>query len=624
MWEDKDRSGWIKLLAPLKNQVIGCMVLATTRIKSVAKRIGTMDEVELSGLDEKEFWLFFRACSFGNENYEGNPSLQSIGKQIAKALKGCPLAARSVGALLSTSISDKHWRTVQDKWKSLQEDADDILPILKLSYDYLPAHLQHCFSYCSLFPEDHRFNGEKLVRAWISQNFVQCEDPTMRLEEIGHRYLDSLVDLGFFQKVGSHYVMHDLMHELAGKVSSNECATIHGLRPEFILPNVRHLSIITTAFKDKHGSFPTDKFDRILQKVRLPQKLRTLMLFGQSSINLLRSLQTLCKEAKCLRFVRIYVTVPDIISVYTLLNPCHLRCLEFVLPSTLESIFYHNIPFPQALTRFYHLQVLDVGISGTADVPTGMNNLVNLRHLIAHDTVHHAIDCVGHMTSLQELKFKVQNVGSFDIGQLQSMNDLVSLGVSQLENVKTKEEARAARLTDKEYLETLSLSWEDSGLSLPPEAAKNVLEGLQPHVNLKSLDITRYGGATSPIWLSSSISVTSLQTLHLENCRAWEVLPSLERLLSLKKLTLIKMLNLTEITVPSLEELILTNMPKLEKCIGSYGMGLTSHLRVLVINNCPQLNELTLFQSYSSFNAEQKSWFPSLNKLSIRLCPHIM
>jgi hypothetical protein len=263
-----------------------------------------------------------------------------------------------------------------------------------------------------------------------------------------------------------------------------------------------------------------------------------------------------------------------------------------------------------------------VYILGNTDAPTDMSNLVNLRHLIAPDKVQHAIDCVGNMTYLQELKFKVQNVGSFNIGQLQSMNDLVSLGVSQLENVKTKEEARAARLTDKEYLETLSLSWQDSGLSLLPEAAKNVLEGLQPHVNLKSLYVTGYGGATSPIWLSSTL--TSLQTLHLENCSAWEILPSLERLLSLKKLTLIRMLNLMEISVPSLEKLILTNMPKLEKCIGSYGMGLTSHLRVLVINNCPQLNEFTLFQSYSSFNAEQKSWFPSLNKLSIRLCPHIM
>lgn len=182
MWEDKDKSGWVKMLAPLKqNQVTGCMILATTRRTSVANMIGTMDKIEVNGLNEKDFWLFFKACAFGNENYEGQPSLQSIGKQIAKALKGCPLAARSVGALLYRNVSYEHWKTVQNKWKSLQEEDDDILPILKLSYDYLPFHLQRCFSYCSLFPEDHRFNEEVLVRAWISQNFVQCEDTGMGL-----------------------------------------------------------------------------------------------------------------------------------------------------------------------------------------------------------------------------------------------------------------------------------------------------------------------------------------------------------------------------------------------------------------------------------------------------------
>ncbi|XP_044415464.1 uncharacterized protein [Triticum aestivum] len=233
MWEDTDRSGWIKLLAPLKsNQANGCMVLATTRTKSVAKMIRTMDEITLSGLDEKEFWLFFKACAFRNDNCEHHPCLQSIGKQIAKALKGCPLAARSVGALLSTDVSYKHWTAVWDKWKSHQEYPDDILPILNLSYDYLPVHLQRCFSYCSLFPKDYRFNEEVLVYAWMSQSFVQCEDPAMRLEETGQKYFDRLVDLGFFQKDGSLCVMHDLMHELAVMVSSNECATVHGLKPE--------------------------------------------------------------------------------------------------------------------------------------------------------------------------------------------------------------------------------------------------------------------------------------------------------------------------------------------------------------------------------------------------------
>ncbi|KAF7011124.1 hypothetical protein CFC21_025462 [Triticum aestivum] len=618
MWEEKDRSGWIKLLAPLKsNKVKGCMVLATTRTKSVAKMIGTMDEITLSGLDEKEFWLFFKACAFRNDNREHHPGLQSIGKQIAKALKGFPLAAQSVGALLSTDVSYEHWTTVRDKWKSLQGYDDDILPILKLSYDYLPVYLQRCFSYCSLYPEDYGFDGKELVHAWISQNFVQCKDPTIRLEETGHEYLEKLVDLGFFQKDGSHYVMHDLMHVLAGMVSSNECATIDGLKSGAIRASVRHLSIIITDYdKDEHVSNSSEKFDKILQKVSW-HKLRTLMVFGRRTIHLLGSLHTLCKEAKCLRLLRIHVPGGDISYINSLLNPCHLRYI-------MAYGVYQKPAFCQVLTRCYHLQVLNVGIfTGDRDVPTDMNNLVNLRHLIAHDKVHHVIYCVGKMTSLQELKFKVQNVGSFEIGQLQSMNELVSLGASQLENVKTKEEARVAMLTHKEYLETLSLSWENSSMSLQPEAAKDVLDGLQPHQNLKTLEITGYGGATSPTWLSSAFSVTSLQILHLEECKEWQILPT-HGMRSLRKLTLIRMLNLMELSVPSLVELILIGMPKLEKCTGSYGMELTSHLRVLTIKNCPQLNELTLFQSYSSFDAEQKSWFPSLSKLSIGQCPRIL
>ncbi|KAM0872899.1 hypothetical protein ACQ4PT_038368 [Festuca glaucescens] len=264
-----------------------------------------------------------------------------------------------------------------------------------------------------------------------------------------------------------------------------------------------------------------------------------------------------------------------------------------------------------------------VSIECNLAVPPDMNNLFNLRHLIANEKVHHTIACAGDMTSLQELEFKVRNVLNFEIRQLQSMNELVFLGISELQNVKTKEDARGAMLIDKEYLEKLSLSWEDSSTSLEPETAKDVLEGLQPHQNLKTLEITGYGGATSPTWLCSTFSVTSLQILHLEKCREWQILPTLE-MPFLRKLTLIRMLNVMEISVPSLEEFILTDMPKLEKCIGSYGMELTSHLKVLKIKNCPQLNEFTLFQSYSYFDAEQKSWFPSLEKLSIMHCPQIM
>jgi hypothetical protein len=191
---------------------------------------------------------------------------------------------------------------------------------------------------------------------------------------------------------------------------------------------------------------------------------------------------------------------------------------------------------------------------------------------------------------------------------------------------KTKEETGGgARMVDKEYLEVLSLSWNDtSSMGLEPCTGWDVLEGLQPHQNLKNLRITGYSGGTSPTWLASDVSVKMLQILHLENCREWQTIPSLEMLPFLRKLKLIRMCKLMEIFIPCLEELVLIEMPRLEKCLGTYGMELSSHLRVMLIKNCPQLNEFTLFQSYSSFQVEQHSWFPFLSKLSIWCCPHIM
>ncbi|KAL5208837.1 hypothetical protein ABZP36_033272 [Zizania latifolia] len=636
MWEDRNRSRWDVLLAPLKhNEATGCMILATTRMPSVAEMIGTMSKVEVNGLDEPEFWSLFKAWAFfGNENQEADPALLSIGKQIAKALKGIPLAARSVGALLNRSVSFEHWRKVQSKWKSLLKQDDDILAILKFSYEFLPVHLQHCFSYCSVFPKDHKFTEKKLVCAWISQNFVKRECHTKILEETGKEYLDNLVDWGFFEEFELHYVMHDLMHDLAQEVSSNECATLDILHYQKISPSIRHLSIITSDYDEEPWNFPTEKLKNKLKNMGSLQKLRTLMFFGKYSTMLLRSLHTLCKESKRIRLLRIYVTAGDISSTFSLLNPYHLRYLEFiVIPAEdirgrVDNIYTR---IPQALTQCYHLQVLDASSFNRNNLvvppPTGMNNLINLRHIISRDKVDSTIASVGNLTSLQELTFKVQAASNFNISQLASLNELITLGISQLENVRTKEEAKSARLIDKEHLEVLSLSWNDNIMSPGPEPTEDktrddVLEGLEPHQNLKHLQLTRYSGCTSPSWLASK--VTSLQELHLENCREWRIVKSLEMIPVLRKLKLVRMWNMMEVSIPSfLEELVLVNMPKLEKCVGTYGLDLTSHLSMLMVKDCPQLIEFTLFHS-NYFHDKQKSCFPSLKKLTIGHCHHII
>ncbi|KAG8057912.1 hypothetical protein GUJ93_ZPchr0002g23951 [Zizania palustris] len=84
------------------------------------------------------------------------------------------------------------------------------------------------------------------------------------------------------------------------------------------------------------------------------------------------------------------------------------------------------------------------------------------------------------------------------------------------------------------------------------------------------------------------------------------------------------MWNLMEVSIPSfLEELVLVNVPKLEKCVGTYGLDLTSNLRVLMVKDCPQLSEFTLFDS-NYFHVEQKSCFLSLEELTIGHCHHII
>ncbi|CAO2143674.1 unnamed protein product [Urochloa humidicola] len=227
------------------------------------------------------------------------------------------------------------------------------------------------------------------------------------------------------------------------------------------------------------------------------------------------------------------------------------------------------------------------------------------------------------------------------------MSQLVKLGIYQLENVQSKQEASEARLIDKVYLEDVCLSWDTSSTSSGPstETATNVLEGLRPHQSLKHLQIIGYNGSSPPSWLAIDISVTSLQSLRLEKCKELGVLP-LQKLPFLRKLELINMPSIVEVAIPCLEELMLIEMPRLEKCVATSNSKLNCHLKSLIIERCPELNDFAPFtsenfcsfeviqdsgmsqlESYSaehlSAEAEKKKWLPVLRVLRIHGCPRL-
>lgn len=145
---------WKKLIAPFKKvESEGNLIVVTTRIPKVAEMVKTTNcELELERLDDASTTDFFEACVFGKEQqpWEKHPKLFDTGSKIVCHLKGSPLATKTVGRLLRNELTLDHWkRVLESKEWELQTNESDIMPALKLSYDFLPFHLKQLFVYCA-------------------------------------------------------------------------------------------------------------------------------------------------------------------------------------------------------------------------------------------------------------------------------------------------------------------------------------------------------------------------------------------------------------------------------------------------------------------------------------------
>ncbi|BAH91616.1 Os02g0263366 [Oryza sativa Japonica Group] len=204
MWKCGSEAEWKNLVAPFtKGEAKGSVILVTTRFPSIAQMLKTTETIQLQGLEDSEFFTFFEECIFGQDKPECyKRDLIGIAKEISKKLRGSPLAAKTVDRLLKNNLSHECWTEVleMDEWKNLQSNVD-IMPALKISYDYLPYYLKKCFSYCALYPEDHRFNNLEITCFWEAIGIIDSGYQNDRAEAIGLKYLDELIGNGFLMKV---------------------------------------------------------------------------------------------------------------------------------------------------------------------------------------------------------------------------------------------------------------------------------------------------------------------------------------------------------------------------------------------------------------------------------------
>ncbi|XXG41230.1 hypothetical protein AAC387_Pa01g1740 [Persea americana] len=173
---------------------------------------------------------------------------------------------------------------------------------------------------------------------------------------------------------------------------------------------------------------------------------------------------------------------------------------------------------PKSITRLYNLQTLDLTYcSKLVEVPSDFSNLVNLRKIISYGCS--ASIPFGGLKSFQE-HFKVGREIGYRVNELRDMIHLRgSLRISELENVGSVEEAKEAELKNKQKISHLTLEWESHDVDSRLEGIEEeVLNALQPHTNLKELNIRGYCGVRFATWLWDS-SFSKLVSISLDTCK---------------------------------------------------------------------------------------------------------
>ncbi|XP_047979341.1 putative disease resistance protein RGA3 [Salvia hispanica] len=266
--------------------------------------------------------------------------------------------------------------------------------------------------------------------------------------------------------------------------------------------------------------------------------------------------------------------------------PSSIRKLIHLRKLDISSTSINYLPDWNWIGELHQMQTINANLRGL-ELPSALKYLINLRHLYIDSFAKLPAE-IGSLTSLQTLEyFRVGDKNGWKIKEIGSLNDLKGkLKIFSLEKVENKEEAEKASQSNKSKLLKLHLSWNMYGGGDTPND-KNVLEGLQPHSNLKKLAIEGFNGKKFPSWTQKMavenvpqgcwVPLNKLIEIKLYECSKCEEIPMFGHLPNLKSLWLEGLTNLkfinssfyglvneeTHIVFLALEKLVLHNMPNL-------------------------------------------------------------
>ncbi|GLT50773.1 hypothetical protein SLA2020_242350 [Shorea laevis] len=604
VWND-DRDKWdsfkSRLLKILKTS--GNSILVTTRSDKVASIMEAlpMKKHDMAKLSDHECWLIIEDVVLRSSTEISIPSdLEGIGKEIAKKCGGLPLVASVIGGILSHEMKTDKWQEIlDDKAWILQDENKKILSILKMSFDRLPSSLKKCFSYCSIFPKDAVILKDDLIQLWMAQGLVhRSSESLVEMEDIGEEYFNELLSNALFQDIEwdlygniKSCKMHDLVHDLALLVSKGE-TLIWDTSCNIVDQNFSTIRHLRVKYDGKH--LPT------IPK-GIAQRLHSLF----SEVGVFCSMASDLKSLRSLKLMG-YDKKKLPASLGKLK---HLRYLE-ITNACVRAV-------PKSFSKLYNLHTSKFA-PFSISLPNGVANLISLRHFYYG---HQRNISIMQLTSLRTLSDFVVGTkkGSRieDLGRLSQLGG--KLGISGLEDVRSQLEASKANLKEKTKLHELTLWWwrgrHVGAVNNNNNNHEEVLKGLQPHSNLKSLTIYSYMGKRFPSWMGndvnssgSSFVLYNMVELQLIDCLECTCIPSLGLLPSLKVLCIEEMENVRRMG------------HKLQPS-GAESISLFPALKTLTVGGMKRLEEWVEVVEDAAAGSQGVIVFPCLEKLKIFKCP---
>ncbi|XP_031283644.1 putative disease resistance RPP13-like protein 3 [Pistacia vera] len=272
-------------------------------------------------------------------------SLTKLSELIVGKCGGLPLAIATIGGLLSR----KH--KIVSEWENILGSLGSILSsdshlsdcnrVLSEGYYDLPHHLKSCLLYFGVLPEGYEIRVGRLIRLWIAEGFVQCNN-NLPSEYVAQEYLKELIDRNLVQvskrkasgRAKSSRV-HDLMYEIIRR-KMKECDFCHFFNEK----GLSHISKTRRISIDKCAN-------GVLESIK-NSKIRSICLFNVDKL-----LET---------FVTTYVADFKLLKILDFEN-APLDCL------------------PDRVGKLFHLHYLSLKNTKVKELPKSIGMLLNLETL---------------------------------------------------------------------------------------------------------------------------------------------------------------------------------------------------------------------------------------------------